>query len=169
VFAKANTERGQDEVRIGRVGRLHGKEGAFVVLDPTERLTLLDPGRTVTIGEREMTVAWRRGTAERPLVKLEGADGRDLRGEAITVPRAALGALPEGEFLVDDLVGCDVFDGPRRLGRVRDVLLLPSVDVLEVEADEQPLLVPLVADAVRMVDVDGSRIDVDSAFVEHGH
>jgi 16S rRNA processing protein RimM len=153
---------------VGRVGRAHGNEGAFVVTEPTERLELLDPGRTVSVGERELRVEWRRGTPARPLLKLEGAAGAELRGEPITVPRTALAPLPEGEFLVDDLIGCEAFDGARRVGRVRDVLLLPSADVLEIEPEPgaAAVLVPLVGDAVRAVDLEAGRIDVDAGFLD---
>jgi 16S rRNA processing protein RimM len=155
-------------VRVGRVGRPHGTEGAFVVAEPTERLELLEPGRAVSVGERELLIEWRRGTAERPILKLEGAAAVDLRGEAITVARSELTPLAQGEFLVDDLIGCEAFDGDRRIGRVRDVLLLPAADVLELEPDSggSALLVPLVADAVRGVDVEAGRIEVDSGFLD---
>jgi 16S rRNA processing protein RimM len=152
------------------VGRPHGNDGAFAVSEPTTRLELLDAGRSVLVGGRAMKVSWRRGTATRPLLKLEGADGRTaaeaLRGEEIKVSREEVGALPEGEYLIDDLVGCEVVDGSRAIGTVREVLLLPAADVLEIARDEGgPLLVPLVADAVRSVDVAGGRIDVDTGFV----
>jgi 16S rRNA processing protein RimM len=149
------------------VGRAHGKEGAFVVFEPTERLHLLDPGREVIVEGRGRTVEWRKGTPKRPIVKLADVDGRTLRGEPITVPRSELGPLGEGEFLIDDLVGADVVDGSDRLGRVRDVLVLPAADVLEVEREAgAPLLVPLVGDAVRSVDVERRRIDVDRGFLD---
>jgi 16S rRNA processing protein RimM len=49
---------------------------------------------------------------------------------------------------------------------VRRLLALPSCEVLEVERGGAPdLLVPLVRDAVRSVDVAARRIDVDSAFL----
>ena len=35
------------------VGRPHGNEGAFVVGEPTERIELLDPGRTRHVGGRD--------------------------------------------------------------------------------------------------------------------
>ena len=154
-------------MRVGFVGRSHGTEGGFVVAEPTARLDLLDPGRAVTVAGQRLEIAWRKGTADRPIVKLDGADGRELRGAAIEVPRSALGPLAAGEFLVDDLVGCEAFDGERRLGPVRDVLLLPSADLLEVEREErEPLLVPLVGDAVRSVDLDAGRVDVDTGFLD---
>jgi 16S rRNA processing protein RimM len=162
-----SSSKSSTDVRIGAVGRPHGKDGGFVVAEPSARLDLLEPGRTVRVGDRDLTIAWRKGTPARPLLKLDGVDGRDLRGEAITVPRDALGELGEGEFLVDDLTGCEAFDGERRVGRVRDVLLMPSVDLLEIERDgAEPLLVPLVGDAVRSIDVAAGRIDVDTGFLD---
>src|SRR5688500_2574790 len=104
----ASSSRSSTELlRVGRVGRPHGLDGGFTVSDPTERLELLDPGRSILVGERSMNVVARRGTADHPIVLLEGVGDRTsaeaLRGEALTVPRAALGMLEEGEFLVDDL------------------------------------------------------------------
>ena len=152
------------------MGRPHGTEGAITVTDPTERVELLDAGRVVVLGGQEMHVAARRGTAEHPIVVLEGIENRaaaeGLRGEEIAVPRAALGTLAEGEFLVDDLIGCDVVDGGEVVGRVGDVLLLPSADALDVElVSGDRLLVPLVGDAVRGVDLDRRRVDVDMGFL----
>lgn len=159
-----------DALRIGWVGRPHGNEGAFAVSEPTDRLELLDAGRSVTVGGSEAKVEWRKGTAQRPLLKLEGADGRaraeELRGEAILVPRAALAPLGDGEYLADDLVGCRVVDGPATVGTVREVLVLPAADALEVEgAGGEQFIVPLVGDAVRSVDLATRSIDVDMGFV----
>jgi 16S rRNA processing protein RimM len=170
--ASGSSSRSSTELlRIGRVGRPHGTDGGFTVADPTDRLELLDPGRTVVVGGREMTIAVRRGTAQRPILVLDGTADRNaaeaLRGEDIEVSRAELGALSAGEFLVDDLLGCEVVDGKRRVGLVRDVLLLPSTDVLEVELDDgEEVLVPLVRDAVRGVDRTQRRVDVDMRFLE---
>jgi len=147
-------------VRIGWVGRSHGIAGAFVVAEPTERTELFEPGRRVLVGGRESRIASRRGTSQRPILELEG--GAAVRGDAIEVPRADL-VLVEGEYLLDDLVGCRVADGDRVLGVVTDVLVLPAADALEVEGT---LLVPLVAAAIRSIDIDARQIDVDTRFLD---
>jgi ribosomal 30S subunit maturation factor RimM len=49
------------------------------------------------------------------------------------------------------------------LGSVRRVLNLPSCDVLEV--GDQPVLVPLISDAVTSVDLDARVIEVDRRFL----
>lgn len=156
---------------MGRVGRPHGTRGAFTVSDPSDRPEVFVPGRRLLIGERELEVLDVLGTAAHPILTVAGVGDREaagsLRGEVIGVPRNALGALDEGEFMVADLVDCEVVDGERRIGRVRDVLLLPSADVLEVERpDAEDLLVPMIGDAVRGIDTAARRVDVDVGFLE---
>jgi 16S rRNA processing protein RimM len=60
-----------------------------------------------------------------------------------------------------------VIDGARPVGRVRRMVALPSCEALAVErpGGEPELLVPLVRDAVRSVDVAARRIDVDLGFL----
>ncbi len=149
-------------VPVGRVGRPHGRDGSFYVERPEHPLP---DGVEVTIGGGRARVERRAGTDERPLVRLSGVDGRDaaaaLRGEALLVPEVEA-PLGEGEWLADDLVGCTV----EGLGEVRRVLFAPSCEVLEV--GEEGVLVPLVADAVRRVDVEAREIEVDRRFLDLG-
>jgi 16S rRNA processing protein RimM len=143
------------------------------VSESTERLELLDAGRRVYLGDRPLTVAWRKGTPARPVIKLETVDDRasaeSLAGVPITVPRDEIGPLGEDEYLIDDLVGCQVMAGRLRIGSVRDVLLLPSAEALVVEREEgAELLVPLIDDAVESIDVEDRRIEVSLGFLEGG-
>jgi 16S rRNA processing protein RimM len=157
-------------VRIGRVGRPHGKAGGFSVSEATERAGLLEPGRRVWIGERATTITARRGTPERPLLEVEGVDDREaarkLSGAEVLAPRDALGRLAPGEHLIDDLVGAEVVDADATIGFVSDVVVLPSVEALEVDRGSAgTMLIPLVRDAVRSIDPERGRIDVDLEFV----
>ena len=63
------------------------------------------------------------------------------------------------EYVVSDLIGCEV----PGLGYVERVLAGPSCDVLEVGTDG--VLVPLVRDAVRRVDLNARIIEVDTDFL----
>jgi 16S rRNA processing protein RimM len=154
----------------GRVGRPHGLDGSFHVTRP--RPELLAPGVTVHVAGADAEVVRRAGTDERPILRLSGVEDRDaaerLRGEELLVPRAAAPVLGEGEWWAEDLEGCLVTDGAIEVGRVRRMVALPSCEALEVDRGGAPgddLLVPLVRDAVRAVDVDGRRIDVDLGFL----
>jgi ribosomal 30S subunit maturation factor RimM len=48
---------------------------------------------------------------------------------------------------------------------VSRLLALPSCEVLEVERAGEPLLVPLVSDAVRAVDLERRTIEIDLRFL----
>jgi 16S rRNA processing protein RimM len=157
----------QDWLAGGRVGRPHGLDGSFHVLEP--RAALLALGATVRIGDRETEIVRRAGTDDRPIVRLDGVDTREaagaLRGVELLMPRSAAPALEDDEWWAEDLVGCRVVDGPRELGRVERLMPLPSCEALEVAAGDETFLVPLVRDAVRSVDVAAKVIDVDLAFL----
>jgi 16S rRNA processing protein RimM len=152
---------------VGRVGRPHGLAGAFHVTDPEP--AFLRDGAEVLVGGALRRVERRSGTDERPVLKLDGATSREdaeaLRGAELAVAAEAV-ALEPGEYWAHELAGCAVVDGERRVGVVRRMVALPSCEALEVELEDGgELLVPMVRDAVRAVDVAGRRVDVDTAFL----
>ncbi len=148
-------------VTAGRVGRPHGLDGSFAVLEPQHPLA---PGTAVTVAGKQWRVERRAGTDQRPLVRLEGVAEREaaaeLGGELLMVSETDA-PLADGEWLAADLVGCEV----AQLGSVRRVLAGPSCDVLELE---DGTLVPLVTDAVIAVDLSARRIEVDRGFLGLG-
>ena len=154
---------------VGVVGRPHGLDGSFYVAGA--RPELLERGTRVTIAGVEREILRRAGTEDRPLLRVSGAEDRTaaeaLRGEELRVPRSAAPPLDEDEFWADQLEGCVVRDGEVEVGVVGALLGYPSCDLLEVERGEgvAPLLVPLVPDAVRSIDVEARVIDVDLRFL----
>jgi 16S rRNA processing protein RimM len=153
----------------GRVGRPHGLDGSFHVTRP--RGALLALGAVVRVGDAEAEIVRRAGTEERPILRLAGHEDRAaaeaLRGSDLLVDRGAAPALGEDEWYAEDLEGCRVVDGSVEVGRVRRLLALPSCEALEVERDGRgDLIVPLVRDAVRSVDVADGVVDVDLAFLD---
>jgi 16S rRNA processing protein RimM len=151
---------------VGRVGRPHGLDGSFYVVDPKPEL----PASGGTVSGRR--IVRRAGTAAKPILRLEGSTSREdaeaLHGLELTVPRDD-GMLDEGEFWASDLAGCAVVSGEVEVGVVRRMRALPSVEVLEVErVDGTELLVPLVRDCIRSIDMDAKRIDIDLEFLGEG-
>ena len=122
-------------------------------------------GGTVWVDGAPRTVERLAGTRDKPIVRLAGCTAREhaeaLRGSELEVVRAEA-PLAEGEFWASDLAGCVVVDGEREVGVVERMIALPSCEALEVG----DLLIPMVRDAIRSIDVDARRIDVDMGFVE---
>ncbi|HWY19486.1 MAG TPA: ribosome maturation factor RimM [Solirubrobacteraceae bacterium] len=159
----------EDRLPAGRVGRPHGLDGSFHVTGARPRLLAL--GATVTIAGKTAAIVRRAGTEERPIVRVDGVEDRDgaqaLRGQTLTVAAADAPPLAEGEWWAHELEGCVVLDGERRVGTVTRMIELPSCEALEVAREAGgPLLVPMVKDAIRDIDVAAGRIDVNMSFIE---
>ncbi len=153
----------------GRVGRPHGLDGSFYVTRPLARL--LAEGATVTVAGTRRRIVRRAGTDARPIVRLEGVDGREgaerLRGAELSVAGAEAPSLGEGEWWAHELEGCSVFDGSVLVGTVTRMIELPSCEALEVrrEGGGEPLLVPMVTDAIRTVAPERRRVEIDLGFL----
>jgi 16S rRNA processing protein RimM len=156
-------------LRAGAVGSPHGLDGSFYVTRPN--LGLLRLGVSVKIDEQERRVVRRAGTERRPILRLEGCEDRPsaqaLRGQELLVSRADAPELGPDEWWAEDLEGCIVHHAHQPVGTVVRLLALPSCEVLEVARGEglDMLLVPLVSDAVREVDLDRREIEVDLRFL----
>ncbi len=98
-------------LRAGRVGRPHGLDGSFHVVDVNAGL--LGAVDSLTVDGRELEIVRRAGTVSRPILRLHS---------------------------------CEVLEVAR-------------------EGGGGDLLVPLVTDAVRAVDIDARMIDVDLEFL----
>jgi 16S rRNA processing protein RimM len=153
----------------GRVGRAHGLDGSFYVTRPSPRL--LRAGAAVSVAGRTREIVRRAGTDAHPILRLDGVEDRPgaeaLRGQELTVAADAAPRLQEGEWWAHELEGCLVFDGARTVGSVARLIEMPSCEVLEVTPAEggEPLLVPMVGDAIRSVEPQLGRIEIDGSFL----
>lgn len=160
---------GAPDLEAGRVGRPHGLDGSFYVTGPRPRV--LTVGTSVTVAGRTAAIVRRAGTDERPIVRLQGIEDRPaaeaLRGQALAVEQRLAPVLAEGEWWAHELEGCEVVDGDRLLGTVSRLIELPSCEALEVrrEGGGEPVLVPMVKDAIRRVEPAAGRIEVNLDFL----
>jgi len=147
-------------VPVGRVGRPHGLDGSFFVEGPSDRDEVFARGAVLYVdGEPLKVAASKRGSQGRPVIRLER---RVDRGALLSVPRASLPELGEGEYYRFQLVGLVVEEEDGRVvGRISDVLEYPANDVLELDSG---LALPLVEACVRKVEIDRGRIVIAPGF-----
>ena len=88
-----------------------------------------------------------------------------LRGTVLSVPRAALPPLGDGEFYHADLIGLPVIDtAGASVGTVIAVENFGAGDILEIEKpDRRTFMVPLIPAVVPAI---GERVVIDAAFVD---
>jgi len=135
-----------------------------VVEDASDDPRRFEVGATLTVeGESATVVLSRRVSGGRPAIKL---DRGVARGAELAIRREELPPPDADSFYVADLVGLDVVEeGGERLGAVVEVLPGVANDVLELDSG---VLLPLVEDCVRDVQLQQRRVVVAPGFADHG-
>jgi 16S rRNA processing protein RimM len=153
---------GEDRlVPIGRVGRPHGVDGAFVVDGASDDEERWRVGSAILVdGEPATITLTRRVGGRRLAIRLD----RDVeRGAALAVRRSDLPPPAPDSYYAFQLVGLAVVEeGGRELGRVVEVHLGVANDNLQL-ADGT--LVPLIEDAIASIDIDAGQVVVVRGFL----
>ena len=151
----------EDAVLVGRIGRPHGLDGSFVVERPSANESLFEPGAQLYVAGEPVTVAARKRSGSRLVLKL---DRRVERGAELTVPRSQLPEPDPDSYYVFQLVGLEVVqEGGERLGTVREVAPGIANDVLELDTG---FSLPMHEECVRAVDLQAGRIVVAAGFAD---
>jgi 16S rRNA processing protein RimM len=146
-------------VQVGRVGKPHGLEGAFVVEEASDDPDRFAEGSSLLVDGEPAQIVESKRAGGRPVIRL---DREVSRGAPIEVERSDLPEPEENEYYAFQLVGLEVEEaGGRNLGRVREVSSGPANDVLELDTG---LALPLVDACVQKVDLDAGRILVKPGF-----
>jgi 16S rRNA processing protein RimM len=146
-------------IQVGKVGKPHGLEGAFVVEEASEDPDRFAEGVMLLVGGEPALVVESKWAGGRPVIRL---DRDPARGAPIEVERSELPEPEENEYYAFQLVGLDVEEtGGEQLGRVTEISSGPANDVLELDTG---LALPLVDACVQEVDLERGRILVKPGF-----
>jgi len=149
------------KVPIGKVGRPHGIDGAFFVEQPSDDKRWWQTGATFLAGGEQVAVVAHRTSSGRPVIKL---DRPVERGTQLEVERDALPPTAEDEYYAFELIGLPVVEeNGRALGSVQVVLPGVANDVLELDTG---VLLPMVEECIRDVDLAARRITVAEGFAD---
>jgi 16S rRNA processing protein RimM len=152
---------GTDFVTVGRVGRPHGLDGAFVVENASTDQDRLAVGSRLHVEGALAEIVESKRAGGRLVVRL---DREPQRGALLEVPRASLPAAGEGSFYAFELVGLLVEEeGGRSLGKVQDVTTGVANDILELDSG---IALPMVEDCIRLVDREQGLILVSPGFAD---
>jgi 16S rRNA processing protein RimM len=148
-------------IRIGRAGRSHGIDGAFFVEQPSADKRWWKTGATFLASGTPVEVVAHRTSSGRPVIKVEPPVER---GTWFEVERDQLPPTDPDEYYAFELVGLEVVEeNGRSLGTVKAVAPGVANDVLELDGD---VLLPMIEDCVREIDLDARRIVVAEGFAE---
>ena len=174
-------------IELGGIVNRHGIRGELRLRPHNPDSTIAGEARELVLVHRDGRRETRRVRAARPhkqfiLLTLDGVDSADaaeaLIGCTVAVPRTALPPAGPDAVYHADLLGCAVVTTAGvALGTVREVMTMPSNDVLVVRGAGREHLIPMIADVIASLDVAGRRVVVtplpglleeEEATDEHG-
>ncbi len=164
------------KLSVARLGRSVGLKGEMKLHELTDFPEQFKKGAAFQTDRGELRIESynpKRGT-----VKFEGIDSPE---EAKRYTNAYLYSdeertkqelqLGEGEYFWFDIIGSDIYEEGKRLGKVRDIQRLPSCDYLDIATDAtliqeglpKSFLLPFQDPFIKEVDTADKRIEVQGA------
>ena len=161
-------------VLIGKLGRPRGVSGEIYVTPLTDFPERFKDQKQVYVGSKGR---WERldivsvyYVAGRPVIRFANVSSPEEAARLVNcelaVTKDELVKLPEGTYYIFDIIGCAVIEHEteRLIGEVTDVIQYPANDVYMIKTLEgQPLMVPVVREFVKSVDIEAKRIRVAAA------
>jgi len=158
-------------LRVGRISGTHGLKGALRFRPDNPDSDILAEVKRIFL-ERDGESREFRLTAIAPLnpttrrITLEGiADinaAESLKGAVVMLAAEDVPPAKPGEFYYYEATGCEVFltDGSR-LGTIEEVFSNGAQDIWVVRDGEREVLVPVIEDVVKAMDLPGRRVTID--------
>jgi 16S rRNA processing protein RimM len=151
----------KDFYLIAKVLSVHGKEGyvrIFSYSDFPERFFRLKEVYIDFFNEKKLfnieKVIQKKDSFFLKFLNFDSADDAGiLIGKEIFVDEKEVIKLPEFTFFIHDLIGSEVVEENKTLGKIKDVLSAPGNDVYVIETSEgKELLIPAVKEFIEKFD-----------------
>ena len=155
------------KIRIGKITRPHGLKGEFRVYPYTDDVqTFLDYEKVFIEGVEEPFFIEKSRLSNRIFIcKLRGYDKiEDIEkfvNKFLFIDYLEKRKMEDGEYLVGDLIGLEVYEDGNLIGKVDDILSYPVSDIIKVITTEgKELMIPNIGEFVKKIDIDSQKIEV---------
>ena len=155
------------EIIVGKIGAARGLDGTVRIIPLTDFEGRFDGLEEISVGGKIFAVESVKHIGGQLFIKFAGVDSREsaraLTNKFLTVDRKDAAPLDDGEFYIFDVIGCEVFDGDKKIGTVTNVLRTGSNDVFEVDKN---ILIPALKTVVKAIDIAAKKILIAGSAME---
>lgn len=160
-----------DKLVVGEIVKPQGIKGQVKVISYSGDAEKFCDYKRVFVGGIERSITACSFTGDIVFLSLSGIGDRNaaelLRGMEISVLRSEVSELPEGEYYVIDLVGCDIIVGGEMIGVLTDVDNFGATDIYTIQRiDGKSIQVPAIEKVVLSIDIDAKKIILDKQGYE---
>lgn len=159
-----------DRVTIGKISRVRGVKGEMVVVPLTDDPRRFCKLQKVIISKEESTneflVERAREFKRKVLLKLKQVESpeeaKKLVGGFIEIEKDQMVELPEERYFIFDIIGLQVLTTKgQRIGKVKEVISLPTNDLYLVEGDKKQYDIPAIKKVVKRIDLEKKEMIIE--------
>lgn len=163
-------------LRIGKITKTQGIKGELKIFATTDDFKRYDKLKSFYLSRSEeaddndidvSTVYELEGVKyikDSPIIKVKGIDNIESAvkfiGNSIYVKRDDALNLASNEYYIIDLIGLDVYEDSKNLGKIVDVMKNKVQSILVVKIDGKEKLIPFVNEFIKKVDIESCRVDI---------
>jgi len=152
---------------VGRVLRPHGVRGELLLASLTDYPEHLSEQKTVYLGDPPQAhpLAGVRIHRSQLIIRLadchDRAEADAFRDQIVQIEAQSAAPLPPGLYYHHQLIGLAVYtEEGEHLGELTEVLETGANDVYVVTGPKEELLLPVIAEVIRSVDLEAHRLTV---------
>ena len=148
-------------IKIGQIINTHGHKGELKILPLTDDINRFYDAEHFYVQQgneyQKCHVKQCRLHQNRAILAFEEIpdmnEAEKLKGKYLELPEEELKPLPTGHYYIYQLIGLDVYEEERFLGRIEDILQTGSNDVYAVkDPNGRMLYIPALKEVVRDID-----------------
>ena len=143
---------------VGKGLKAHGIRGDVKTECYTDTPALFLKIKKLTVDKKEYEIEHARISGNFVLVKFRGIDTMNdaerFRNKEFFAKKSDLPDPGEGRYYIDDVIGCFVYDGEKKIGAMEDILQYGSADVYVMRGiDGKMVMFPYVDGVIEKIDV----------------
>ncbi|MDK2822153.1 MAG: rRNA processing protein RimM [Clostridia bacterium] len=156
-------------IKIGQILTTHGHKGEVKVFPLTDDPNRFDDLKFVFLnlpdGYTKMHINSVKYHKNFVILKLKEitdmSAAEKLRNIYICVQEEQLITLPEDHYFIFQLIGLEVYENEKYLGKVKDVIQTGSNDVYIVQGNKKEVLIPALKTVVKNIDLQTKKMFVE--------
>lgn len=150
---------------IGIVTGVHGIKGDIKIFPYSHNPENLIKQKYFLAGGIRREITFARIQGKFIIVHLKGIENREdaelMQSTVLSLPRELAAPLEDGQYYMEDIIGCSVFEEENCLGIIKDIIETGANDVYLVMADDgSELLIPALKSVIKKIQINNKRIDV---------
>lgn len=165
-FENPEVKMTKELIDVGSITNTHGLRGEVKVYPRTDYPEFFEEISGVYLDDNTyLKITGVKYQKNMVILKLKGIntieEADKLRSKVLYVKKSMFDDLPDGTYLIADIIGLDVFEGDIYYGKITDCIQTGSNDVYVVEnKNENPLLIPALKNVIKEVDINKGLMKV---------